>query len=50
MILRQDELTELGLNLKLSDNVIAADYGYFKRSTTPMVDLVTCIFKTLNTG
>ena len=34
-------LTGLGLNLKLSDHVIEEDYGDFKGSTTPMVDLGT---------
>ena len=50
MILGRDILTELGLNLKLSENVIEADDGPFKGSTTPMVGLVTYVFKYLNTG
>ena len=49
MILGRDLLTELGLNLKLSDHIIEADDGPFKGSTTPMVDLGTYIFKYLNT-
>ena len=50
MILVQYILTELGLNLEFSENVIEADYGNFKGSTTPMVDLGTYLFKYLNTG
>ena len=50
MILGQDILTELGLNLKWSEHVIKADGGTFKGTITPMVDLVTYIFKYLNTG
>ena len=34
-------LTELVLNLQFSEHVIKADYGPFKESTTPMVDLVS---------
>ena len=49
MILGQYLLTELGLNLKFSEHFIKADYGPFNRSTTPMVDLGTYIFKYLNT-
>ena len=45
MILGQDLLSELVLNLKLSEQVIKADNGTFKGSTTPMVDLVTYILK-----
>ena len=43
MILGKDILTEVGLNLKLSENVIKADDGTFNGSTTPMVDLGTYI-------
>ena len=50
MILGRDILTELGLNIKLSEHVIRADDGPFKECKTPMVDLVTYIFKDLNTG
>ena len=50
MILCRELLTALGLNLKLSDHIIEADYGPFKGSTEPMVDLGTYKFKTLNTG
>ena len=39
MILENDQLIELGLNLKLSDHTIEADGGPFKISTRPMVDL-----------
>ena len=49
MILERDLLTELGLNIKLSEQVIKADYGPFNGSKTPMVDLGTYIFKYLNT-
>ena len=49
MILGQDLLTELVLNLKLSDQVIEADDGTFKVSTIPMVDLCMYVFKNLNT-
>ena len=34
-------LTELGLNLELSDHVIKADNGHFKGSKTPIIDLGT---------
>ena len=50
MILGRDILTELGLNLKLSEHAIKADDGTFKGYTTPMIDLVICVFKYLNTG
>ena len=50
MILGQDILTELGLNLKLFENVIKFDDGRFKGFTTAMVDLSTYAFKILNTG
>ena len=39
MILGRYLLKELGLNLKLSDNVIEADNGLLKVLTAPMVDL-----------
>ena len=48
MILGRDILTELGLNLKLSEHVIEVDDVPFNGSTTPMVDLDTSIFKDLN--
>ena len=48
MILGRDLLTELVLNLKLSEHIIEADDGPFKGSTTPMVDLDAFIFKDLN--
>ena len=50
MIIRQYILTELGINLKLSELVIKAGAGPFKGSTTTMVDLGTYVFKYLNTG
>ena len=50
MILGRDILTELGLHLKFFERVIEADVGSFKRSSTPIVDLGTYIFKDLNTG
>ena len=50
MILGRDILTELGLNLKLFENVIKFDDGRFKGFTTAMVDLSTYAFKILNTG
>ena len=46
IILEQYLLTDL----KFFDNVIYADDGPFKGSTTPMVDLGTYEFKDLNTG
>ena len=49
MILGQDIRTELGLNLKISEQVIEEYYGPFKGSTTPMVNLGTYLFKYLNT-
>ena len=50
MILCRYLLTELGLNLKLSEHVIKSDDGPFKGSTAPMVDLGKYIFKDLNIG
>ena len=50
MILGRDVLISLGLNLKFSEHVIESDDGTFNRSTTPMVDLGTYVFKDLNTG
>ena len=50
MILGKVLLTELIPSLKLSERVIEADDGPFKRSTTPMVYLGMYIFKYLNTG
>ena len=50
MILGRDLLTALGLNLKLSEHVTKSDYGPFKGSSAPMLDLVTYEFKYLNTG
>ena len=44
MILGRDLLTGLVLNLKLSDHVIKADDGTFKRSTTLIVYLGTYEF------
>ena len=41
--------TKLGLNLKISDHVIEADYWTFKGSIATMVDLGTHEFKYLNT-
>ena len=49
IILVQYLLKRLGLNLKLSEHVLKADSLPFKWSTTPIVDLVTYIFKDLNT-
>ena len=49
-ILVRDLLKTLGINLKWYDHVIEADYGTFKGSTEPMVDLGTYEFKYLNTG
>ena len=39
MILGRDLLTELVLNIKLSEHVIEADYQPLKGLTAPMVDL-----------
>ena len=50
MILGRCILTDLWLNLKLSDHVIKSYYGSFKGSTSPMVDLGMYEFKYLNTG
>ena len=50
MILGRDILKKLVLNLKWSEHVIEVDDGTFNRSTIPMVDLGTYIFKDLNTG
>ena len=41
MILGRDILTELGINLKLSEQIIKLYDGPFNRYTTPMVDLCT---------
>ena len=50
MILCRHILTALGLNLKLSYNAIESNYGPFKGSTSPMVDLGMYEFNYLNTG
>ena len=50
IILGRDILTELVLNIKLSEHVIEADDRPLKGSTAPMVNLGTYIFKYLNTG
>ena len=50
MILGWYLLTELVLNLKLSEHIIKTDDGTFKGSKTTMVDLGSYIFKDLNTG
>ena len=49
MILVQYLLTELGLNLKFSEQVIKYNGGLFKGSKTFMVGLGVCLFKYLNT-
>ena len=49
IILRRYLLTELELNLELSDHIIKADDRNFKESTTHMVDLGMYAFKGLNT-
>ena len=48
MILGRDLLIASGLNLKLSDDVIEGNYGPFKGSVAPMVDLDMFEFKYLN--
>ena len=50
MILGGDILTQLGLNIKLSEHVIKTDYGTLKESQAPMVDLSTYEFRNLNEG
>ena len=50
MILGRDLLTELVLNLTLSENVIYADDGSSKGLTAPMVDLGMYELKNLNIG
>ena len=50
MILGRYILKALLLNLKFSDHVIEADYGTFKGSMAPMVDLDMYDFKYLSTG
>ena len=50
MILGRYLLTDLVLNLKLSDYIIGAYDGTFKGMMSPMVDLVKYEFKYLNTG
>ena len=40
----------IGLNIKISKHVIESVGGYFKVSTSPMIDLVIYAFKDLNTG
>ena len=50
MILGRDILIELRSNLRFSDHIIKADYGPFKGSKIPMVDLGKCEFKDLNIG
>ena len=43
-------LTELGLNMKLSEHFIKVDNGPLKGSSAPMVDLGTYEIINLNTG
>ena len=43
-------LTDLGLNLKLSEHVIEENDGTFKGLAAPMVDMGTFEFKYLNSG
>ena len=50
MFLRQYILTKLIINLKISEQVIEADYWPFNGSTITMVDLGMYIFKYLNIG
>ena len=50
MILARDLLTELGLNVKISEHVIKLDDGSFIGYTAPMVCLGAYVFKDLNTG
>ena len=50
MILGRYLLISLGLNLELSKHVTKVDYGTFKGSTAPMVDLGAYIFRYLNIG
>ena len=50
MILGKYLLTKLGLNIKFSEDIIEADDGTFKWSTTPMFNLGKYIFKDLNKG
>ena len=50
IILGRDLLTDLGINLNVFDHIIEADYGKFKGSTAPMVDMGTYEFKYLETG
>ena len=50
MILGRDILIDLGLDLKLSDQVIGVDDEYLKGSTAPIVDPGMYEFKYLNTG
>ena len=49
MILGRNLLTELGLNLKLSEHAIKYDDRPFKEYTPPMFNLVTYVLKYLNT-
>ena len=49
MILGRDLLKALVLNFKWSYHIIEEDYGPFKWSTTPMVDLSTHEYNYLNT-
>ena len=45
MILGRDLLTNLGLDLKFSENIILGGDGPFKGCSTPMVDASTYYFK-----
>ena len=45
IVLGQYLLTQLGLNLIVTEKVIKADDGTFRGFTTPMVDLGKYIFK-----
>ena len=50
MILGRYLITELGLNFKLSNQIIEADDGHFKGYMSPMVDLGMYEFKYFETG
>ena len=50
MILGRYLLTDLGLDIKISEHLIEADSGPLKGSKTPMVNLGPYEFNILNTG
>ena len=47
MIIGRDLLTALGLDLKLSENIVFGSEGPYEKCSTPMVYVSNCDFKIL---